>query len=1393
MSSTAFDQLVELLVPIMATEADRRALVTKALGIDFPLRRSLDYTGTAFASSVNVLERLYDYGQMDDGRTALAIFLSEAKKQLGVDKQTQIDHLLREIERKRGRAVSDVPAAQPSTAHTHALSSTVVKPVHFCISYARNDGFDFANTLYDLLIDCGIRPWMDTRDIPPGADWNEHIDTALQKAQVVGVVLTPKAVQSRQVQSEWMDALNRRVPIIPMLVQDCTVPRLLRTYNWIDFRGSTVPKPDKLSNLCRQIHLLINSTTESTYTALLSPRMTSITPIVDTSDAQPYVSSTESTLPNARSSNDVSELERLVPFLRLFEAETITALRIKDRWRDSISHEKAEWCRVPIAKMNNNETREVHFWSEADGNHAMIAGSAGSGKSELLTTLILALAVRYDPTIVNFVLIDFKDGTAFEPFKDKLPHVVDVVTNLRGNAVGRMFAAINAELNRRQALNNRFDVTDIVAYRTNGWHLRPQASPYPHLFIVIDEFAEMIANNPEYRSQLDSITRLGRSLGVSLILAAQRPSGVTNQMRANIKMKICLRVETEEESSELLRMPDAAYLPSIPGRGYLQIGSESLELIQAGFSGETYSNRPDYDPRERYLDREFVWRDDLQNERDEIVSDVLIRRLHQAAKEAYGEKPTWRKPWPDPLPAVLYLNSPENLEVEHIDHGEREYAQDDMDEGAAFVLAPAINRWLTGRWTDYPAEFKWKLNAMRTVVGLLDNPSEARLHPLKIDFTKGHHVIFGAAGYGKSIFVRSVLTALIANHAPDVLHIYIMDFGNRSLQVFENAPHVGDYITGDKPQTPERVDRLLRMLDQEVEQRRRILSTSDDFITYNHAQSQNGTPENVLPALLVVIDNFAMIKENYEVHLETLTVLMREGLAVGLYFLITGEQSSAVGRLYNLIPERLTLKLSDDSEYAQIVGRGAWMVEEVPGRGFKRRDRVPLEMQVALPITLPDEAGSDEEASDTDNLTRFLLTIADGVQNNASRYDGRLPPSIRVLDKQVALNDVLSDFAQEFASQASGTGQRQHAVVVIGRNEYDLRPTQITLDQRPHFVVSGAPASGKTTVLLTWIVALASRYTCDQVAMVLVDHQGNLGDYGSSNDQYRLDQLPHMLTKHVISEKDDLEMLVRHLVYEYHQAPKLRPKERELFILIDNYDDIEQLDPAVSGISTMRRRLGYLARRYGRQAHLHFVIAGTRYGFAGDELLRSVGSGHFGLAMDTDAAEGSPFHAYVPRAYRNSILPRGRGFVVTPGSVSVTQVAIPYYDENERAEELDRWFEIVCERNEGLSAEWLELPKELAPDANTLSVDSRITATTDMSVLRLTAAQYQNLLEALASRLRLTPDQTEESVKVSFQDISGHQKLINIATGFGIDVQTVMNAPRPKPPSDTPPIESTEN
>ncbi|MCK5923700.1 MAG: hypothetical protein KAG66_22390, partial [Methylococcales bacterium] len=240
----------------------------------------------------------------------------------------------------------------------------------------------------------------------------------------------------------------------------------------------------------------------------------------------------------------------MMPMLKVKTEEELRQLTIQN-WRKNGTPEGADWLKGPLGLLSGGDVRSLKFAAHADGVHGLIAGSTGSGKSELLMTMILGLALNFDPSIVNFVLVDFKGGAAFEPFRT-LPHVVDIVTNLKGSAVERMFAAITAELNRRQAINVATDSKHIVHYRQRKLHLPPYGTPvvhkgkeyltapYPHLFVFIDEFAEMVAENPEYKAQLNSITRLGRALGVTLILAAQRPTGVTDQMRANIKFRIAL-------------------------------------------------------------------------------------------------------------------------------------------------------------------------------------------------------------------------------------------------------------------------------------------------------------------------------------------------------------------------------------------------------------------------------------------------------------------------------------------------------------------------------------------------------------------------------------------------------------------------------------------------------------------------------------------------------------------------------------------------------------------------------------------------------------------------------------------------------------------------------------
>ena len=313
-----------------------------------------------------------------------------------------------------------------------------------------------------------------------------------------------------------------------------------------------------------------------------------------------------------------ADLPRSVDMLQMqsrLEARRITTvdkLNVEEKWKASILPENSEWLRAPIGMTSMRDIRSLVFSAKegGDGVHGMIAGTTGSGKSELLLTLIASMAAKYDPRIVNFVLVDFKGGAAFEPFR-RLPHCVDILTNLEANAVERMFVAIQAVMDDRSRLLAKSGAKDLVDYRKKVVpRLRPDdplPHTFPHLFIIVDEFAEMIAANPDYKDKFESITRLGRAFGVTLILSTQRPAGVvTDQMRANMKFRICLRVETPEDSKELLGRPDAAFLPNMGGRGYIQVGNDVLVPMQVARVGGDYS-----DDRTVVL-KDVIWLDEEQ-------------------------------------------------------------------------------------------------------------------------------------------------------------------------------------------------------------------------------------------------------------------------------------------------------------------------------------------------------------------------------------------------------------------------------------------------------------------------------------------------------------------------------------------------------------------------------------------------------------------------------------------------------------------------------------------------------------------------------------------------------------------------------------------------------------
>jgi DNA segregation ATPase FtsK/SpoIIIE-like protein len=956
-----------------------------------------------------------------------------------------------------------------------------------------------------------------------------------------------------------------------------------------------------------------------------------------------------------------SSLATTVTLLELLNLTTLDQLQTMatENWQRSMDPKLADWLYSPIGLLSGNEPRVLTFSAKADGVHGIIAGSTGSGKSELLMTLILGLALNFNPNVLNFVLIDYKGGSAFDPFK-KLPHAVDIVSNLDQSATARVFTSIIAELDRRQRLNTYTNSKDIVHYRRKGLNLEPERPPYPHLFIIIDEFAEMISGNAEYKAQLESITRLGRALGVTLILAAQRPVGVTDQMRANIKFRICLRVETPDDSREVLRRTDAAFLPpGIPGRGYLQIGNENIELIQTAYSGIDYKG-----PQEENVAPNVIWLDRPRKTSGHKASeppklyDVIVDMMNSLSQKE--SRPQWR-PWPEFLPKqtgsnMLSLQTP--LDIAYIN-------DTDMDllriHNSDKVAGMSLNEKAVTFWED---EFHWEKadwgrSAMRPLIGLVDNPYQASQKPLRIDFTNGHAVIFGASGRGKTTFLQTVIASLVLTHSPDELHIYILDFGGRAMSIMSDLPHVGAVITAEEE---ERVMRVLRRISDIIDKRQVLFSEAKA----NNLDSYNlGHPEKPLPAILVVIDNFAEFREYYEGLMDPFISLIREARAYGVHFLISADlPNSLSGKLYNLITERFTLKLSDPSEYTDIVGRGVPAdLGAVPGRGYVRVGNTPLEFQTALAFT-PDEG----DQGGLGKMSKFCIRMKE-IWNG--QWKGEKPSSIETLPLRYSLDNLLKQ---------TTVPEIRRINAVMGIDDRTLEPALMDIERMgPHMVVIGPPFSGKTTTLRTMILSIAANYSPDEVMMVLVDYSRKLWKGSGSS----LRDLPHVVQ--TIDNTEQLDEFLENLKVECADFDA-NPRRRKIMIFIDNYDIFSE--ESSSKKAAFFEGMSSLVRNY-QTAGVFLIVAGS-LGIvnASDDLRKVFMAPNLGIALkDADAV--NRLNGKFPRSLADVELPMGRAFIIRSGITNMLQLATPYANDEDIEGSLDRWVMRIKELYPQKKAQWL--------------------------------------------------------------------------------------------------------
>jgi len=575
------------------------------------------------------------------------------------------------------------------------------------------------------------------------------------------------------------------------------------------------------------------------------------------------------------SSRNLSLPER-VSFLSMYQVGNVGELHIEERWRNSESHKSLA---ALIGVKAGGELFALDIHEKYHGCHGLVAGTTGAGKSEFLQAYIISAAINYHPHDLAFVLIDYKGGGMANIF-DGMPHIAGKITNLSGSLLNRSLLSIKAELHRRQRLFNEHAINHIDKYqRLYKDHIA--RVPLPHLVIICDEFAQLKAQQPDFMRELIDVAQIGRSLGIHLILATQKPAGlVDDQIWSNSKFRVCLKVLDRYDSNDMIKRPDAATL-KIPGRCYIQVGyDEIFELIQAGYSGV------EYQPTAHYIDDEAITVAQIDNTaqplrsiREEIASErtgmsqleAVIRNIIEISRQQAIETPML---WLDPLPSLLPL--PE------------------LPGCTPDVL-------FTGsEWPDNQV-------ALSVPVGLLDIPAEKQQPVLSVDpMLDGHVLLYGAASTGKTTFLQTLLYGYIMRFSPDRLQYAIFDFGGRNLGYFADAPHCAGVCYADDA---EGVEAMLRALLDEVETRKTLFAEKH-VTTYESYIGAGG----VLPAIVLVIDNYGVFRERYYQLEEHIVRLAANAKTYGIFLIMTANSKNAV---YYKITEQiaciLTLRLNDSS------------------------------------------------------------------------------------------------------------------------------------------------------------------------------------------------------------------------------------------------------------------------------------------------------------------------------------------------------------------------------------------------------------------------------------------------------------------------------------------------
>lgn len=704
-----------------------------------------------------------------------------------------------------------------------------------------------------------------------------------------------------------------------------------------------------------------------------------------------------------------SKMPSSVTFLQGFHAKTVQDLDVIGRWKSSHSEKSLA---APIGVKENGDIFEFDVFEKSMGPHGIAAGTSGSGKSEMLTTWLLSLALNFSPDDVNLALIEFK-GNDLSNILHDLPHIAGIVSNLNDpSTIIRGLKSLKGEKDRRMRLFEQSDFLSsksIFAYQKyQKSHPEAGLDPLPYLIIVIDEFAELVTQYPEFNEEIVSIARVGRSVGMYMTLTMQSPQGVVKgQVSSNTKFRVCLRTATASESKEIIGTDDAFNI-SAPGRAYVKVGNnEVYEQVQTFYAKAPY--RPNSGQRSTVDEIKLVELNgtrtkpknysktikasrDEQSEGNMIVKNIIEEAAAHHIKHA-------RPVWTEPLPEMLYLDE--------LIHGHEAFDRDNKT-------------WHEGD------------KGLAVIAGRIDAPEEQRQYPFVLDFMKnGHQILYGAPSTGKTSFLQTVILSAALSYTPEQVNFVILDYGSFILKVFEALPHC---IIAADPTDEDKVKKAYEFLRNELASRRKLFS-SEGVANLEAYREAVGKP---VPAIIVVVDNIASLSNQSSDLMDVLNMTARDGGGLGIYLMIaTGNSGGFLYKISQYVKSNHTLQMTDKTDYRPLVGGDGKMYPgNYPGRGLTKG---ALEYQTALCV---------ESSSENDRSKKLKALCAD----MAESWTG----------KTASLEAAESELSAPIQADELSSNENS---VQLGMRKGTRNPVEFVFSEMNGCVISGGQGAGKSSIL----------------------------------------------------------------------------------------------------------------------------------------------------------------------------------------------------------------------------------------------------------------------------------------------------------------------------------------